>query len=572
VLPEAEKNGHKSLFDYWDSEEHRREMKEVFWRTLRSLGRGPEEEDQCAPRFKPKAELGRFGLPVLAPGGTTEERLAWASFLGMMNTNGRGVRIGNYALVRAPRKAKAADKAKAAKEGDQDRWDKVGVPPQAIAEWLLFATGGWPSRVGSLLFSVDGLEVKWLENANQLFAWISGRQTQPVRWAGGEDKTSREVFDSYLRQTVGAYEAVEALPHYPSMPRRLYLHPPVEGGDGGALRGLLNRFNPATPLDRDLLLAAFLTPFWGGPSGSRPGFLIGAANDDGRGGHGTGKTTVATMVGHLAGGLLAHAQGEDFGRLVTRLLSPDALTVRVGLLDNLKSLKFSSANLEALLTAPTVNGHRMYCGDASRPNTLTWFVTQNGGSLSKDMAQRLVPVMLRRPDYSGSWEEDTLAFITRNRWAIVGDILHFLEVKKKELTRFTRWGPWERDVLACVGDPEGCQKLIAERQASIDGDQEESDLVREAFVLALRAAGHDPDTATVFIPSARAAEIVNEATGEQRPTQRASAYLLTLTIPELWKSNATDGGRGWRWTGKDAPPGQTAEPFFKGRQAGGGGH
>jgi hypothetical protein len=362
---------------------------------------------------------------------------------------------------------------------------------------------------------------------------------------------------------VDNYEAVEALPHCPAMPNRYYLHPPPEGGIGLALRAFLDRFNPATPLDRDLLLASLLTLFWGGPPGARPGFLIGAANDDGRGGHGTGKTTVPTMWGNLAGGVFFARQGEDFGRLVTRLLSPQALTVRVGLLDNLKSLKFSSADLESLVTAPVVNGHRMYAGDASRPNTLTWFVTQNGGSLSKDMAQRLVPVMLKRPDYSGEWEAETLAFIDKHRWAVVGDALALLGKTKKQLAKYTRWGAWEGAVLACVRDPGGCQALIAERQEAVDGDQEESDLVREAFVTALNLSGHNPDTDVVFIPSKEAAAIVNTTRGDSLAPQRASTYIGTLTIPELRRGQRSDlGGRGWTWAGRGAQPGQKAVEFY----------
>ena len=41
------------------------------------------------------------------------------------------------------------------------------------------------------------------------------------------------------------------------------MHPPLEGGDGSALRELLLRFNPLTPVDYDLIETAFVTPFAG---------------------------------------------------------------------------------------------------------------------------------------------------------------------------------------------------------------------------------------------------------------------------------------------------------------------
>jgi hypothetical protein len=73
---------------------------------------------------------------------------------------------------------------------------------------------------------------------------------------------------------------------------------------------------------------------------------------------------------------------------------------------------------------------------------------------------------------------------------------------------------------------------------------------------------YDPDKDVVFLPSKDAAAILNEATGEDRPTQRATAYLLTLSIKELRKSKRSDmGGRGWIWTGHESESGQPAVPL-----------
>src|SRR5205823_14432796 len=105
-----------------------------------------------------------------------------------------------------------------------------------------------------------------------------------------------------------------------------------------------------------------------------------------------------------------------FNPTINRLLSPDTLTKRVALHDNVKTLRFSWSDLEALVTGPQINGYQLYVGDASRPNTLIWFITMNGASMSKDMAQRCVPIKLARPKYSGQWEEETIRFIDENRW------------------------------------------------------------------------------------------------------------------------------------------------------------
>jgi hypothetical protein len=440
----------------------------------------------------------------------------------------------------------------------KDRTIKVGRTAADIRRRLSALVGDWPRRVGNLLFAAEGCEPVWLDSVDALFAWVGRQLDEPIRWAAGEDKVGSAVFHAHLRQTATAYEAVELLPHCPPLPGHFYMHPPPEGSDGKALEELLGRFHPATEADRSLMHAAILTLFWGGRPGSRPAFLIEAEDDDGQGGRGAGKTTLAEVAAALSGGHFDARPSEDIDKLLTRLLSPEALGRRVCLLDNVKTLRFSWADLEGLITADTISGRRLYVGEGRRPNTLTWFITLNNASLSKDMAQRCVIIRVKRPIFDACWKETTLGLIEEKRWAIIGDILARLSGPAEALARHSRWAAWEEEVLARVPDPAACQKLIADRQAEVDGDQEDSDLVRGAFAAYLRSRGHDPDRAVVFIPSSEAARVVNDATGEERPKQRATAYLQTLAVKELRKSNAPDGSRGWRWTGAKAPPGATA--------------
>src|SRR5262249_51240187 len=94
---------------------------------------------------------------------------------------------------------------------------------------------------------------------------------------------------------------------------------------------------------------------------------------------------------------------------------------------------------------------------------------------------------------------------------------------------------------------------------------EEADLMRDAFAEALRQAMHNPETAVVFIPSTRAADIVNKALDEKMKPQRASAYLNALGIAELRKVSRRDfDGRGWIWTGPQAPPDAKVVEFGSG--------
>jgi hypothetical protein len=438
---------------------------------------------------------------------------------------------------------------------DETTTIKIGLPVTTLGQTLVERTGGWPKRVDSLLF-VPTADHKplWLSGADEVFAWIGqqlgGRDENAVCWAKGTDKVGRGEFVAYLEQTVETYRAVESFPHEPPLPGVYYLHEQPQGGDGTALRELRNRFKPLTLVDRDLVEAYFLSLFWGGSAGQRPAWLVTTEDDnDPRKGSGSGKTALARMGAHLAGGLIQASPREEMSRLITRLLTPAARNCRVVLLDNIKSLKFSWAELEALITSDVISGHQMYVGEGQRPNSLTWCLTINGASLSRDMAQRTVVIKIERPEYSATWEEETRSLIDGKRWQIIGDCLAILRNPKAPLRRYSRWAAWEAGVLSHVADPSECQKVISERQEAVDEDAGESAVVRAAFVAELESCGYVPDKAAVWISAEQAAGIVNKATGEKYPTNRAGVYLRTLSISELRKSDV-HGVRGWAWRGK----------------------
>jgi hypothetical protein len=446
---------------------------------------------------------------------------------------------------------------------------KIGIPASDIWGLLRKLTRNWPKRVGGVLVATKDGKPLWLDSTEALFAWVGKWLKKPVRWACGEDKVSKGEFHAHLLQDVEGFDAIEAFPHEPPLPNHLYLRPPYLGsGDGKALAGFLDCFNPSTRLDRSLMKAGCLSMFAGITPGSRPILMVQSEDDDDEGGRGTGKTTFVKMLALLAGGSIDIRPTDDIDKVYTRLLSPAGLERRVGLIDNVKTLKMSWADLEALVTTPIISGRQLYVGEGRRPNSLTWFLTLNAASLSKDMAQRCVIIRIKRPTYSGDWEEKTRAYVERYTWAIIGDILAILREpffsggKNDPFTEFTRWGEWERAVLSRVDDPGGCQKLIAERQSQVDADDDEADIVRTGFVEELTRLHHDPDTAVVFIKPQDAARIVNAATNQRnQATNRAGAYLGRLTIKELKRTADSRWGRGWRWTGSKSQPGQAAEPI-----------
>ena len=312
---------------------------------------------------------------------------------------------------------------------DSNKLDVVGLEIYEIAEALREQSGGWPKRVGRSLFVPGGNDLPlWFESAKaatQLFAWIDGQLK--VNWKTGSDKVSQDRFYAYLQMDSEAFDVVESYPHWPPNPGAYYMYPELPESDGSYLEELLDCFSPATLRDRQLIKAFILTLVWGGPPGSRPAWVfIGPRVDDDRNRRGVGKSKLVEMLSGLVGGFMSCSVRDKIQDITKRLLSPKARSIRVALLDNVKTHRFSWGDLEALITSPVISGHEMYKGEGRRPNTVLWAITLNGGKLSKDMAQRSMIVRVARPAYSGDWEAETRTFIEEHRWHILSDAVQLL--------------------------------------------------------------------------------------------------------------------------------------------------
>jgi hypothetical protein len=410
-------------------------------------------------------------------------------------------------------------------------------------------TDDWPRRVGSSLFVHDDHGIAWTDSTADVFGYLHCRGR--VRWHSVIGCVTKDEFVAELRRTATNYLSVETLPHEPPIARHYYACATPKPGDGSTLRELVKRFSPATPLDEDFITAAFVTALWGGADGTRPAFVITA--DAGRG---TGKTSLAAMVGYISGGIIDLSANETAEVVKQRLLSPDGMTKRIALLDNVKSLRFSWAELESLITTPTISGKRMYTGEASRPNTLTWLMTLNGASLSTDLSQRSVIIKIAKPAYSATWAEDTRQYIDSHRQEIIGDIIGFLRSPRAELPKHSRWGAWERDILARLPEPIDAQKLITERQAAADVEIDEADLIDDYFARELSSLKYNPDTDRVFIPSAVVCRWWNRAANENKTatavTRTMNQKVQEKTLRRITQNVCNTYGRGFVWVGADA--------------------
>jgi hypothetical protein len=442
---------------------------------------------------------------------------------------------------------------------EEGKKEYVALGMSEITDSLSQLTGGWPKRVAETLFvATEGHKPVFLESAAQLFGAID--QIAQVVWQRGPCMVTQERFFEYERKFGSdRFDVIERAPHHPPMEGAFYLHPPItQSGSGGVLDDLIGFFTPATDEDHELIRAAFLTPFWGGPPGRRPAFrLEGPENDPDRG-RGTGKTTLATTIASLAGGLVKLEPDEDFPAFITRLLSTEHGHKRVVLVDNVKKARFSWAPLEEFITSPVVSGHALYRGEAQRPNTLTVFVTVNGGTVSKDLAQRLVPIRLARPIYSARWDELLAEFIEENRQALICEIIATLASKQSTVIANTRWGLWEQRVLGQCKLVDACQKLIAERGALLDDDDDDAYEFEKFIADKLQHERlHKPNTEVIKISTATMAEWLshyeNGPKGKPIKPNTATTLLNARPLTRLRHERNKDE-RFWVWRGQNAEP------------------
>jgi hypothetical protein len=250
------------------------------------------------------------------------------------------------------------------------------------------------------------------------------------------------------------------------------------------------------------------------------------------------------------------------------------LKKRVVLLDNVKSLKFSWAELESLITCPEVSGKRLFVGEGTRPNNLTWILTLNGPSMSEDMAQRCVFISIDRPVHSGGWEEETYRYIDDNREALVADALGFFRRTPAPLERHSRWSTWERDVLARLAEPAETQALILERQGRFNVEEEEHAIVEVYFDRRLTGLNYNTAMQVIRIPNETVTEWFNAATNERQRTTAVSRTLRQAhtegKIHRLKPDGCRSFGRGFLWVGESSPADAVACNDLQERIAGGG--
>jgi len=451
------------------------------------------------------------------------------------------------------------------------------LPLAEIRSFMNGATKGWPKiAAGALCYrkkdpTTGRRKPVYIKDVADLFAWID--RFYQVNWSGASNCSTKTEYMRHLEQNCKQYTWATDLPHSPPLPDVLYTNPPPEPENTGRIEELVAMFDLHTPMDRVLVKAFILTPFWGGPNGKRPLFVFATpdTSDDPEAGRGAGKSTVAQIVGRLSGGYFSLRKEADVDRALSDLVSPSGLSARLVLMDNLKALKFSSMFLESLITTDQVDGHRLYHGLASRPNCITYVLTANEPMLSKDFATRCIPIILNQAKKDPNWDikvEDLLKDKTFLK-ELYADILWHLQLPIKNLptgknpdgktAEYDRWSLWWREVASrvCASSAELATLLLTvkKRRGQIDVDLAEREEVEDILTSAMITSGiTDPEGVAVFFPTRVLGRLLGKMFDRDASASAIGRRLKIMQLPRLHYTEAGPHGkqRGYWWVGPES--------------------
>jgi len=350
---------------------------------------------------------------------------------------------------------------------------KYALQIRDIAAQLFEKLDGTPlfRITGGALIGIDQNKVIWeINDTVKLFSFLRSLDFKVVWNSKCEGAATQADLYNLFYSTLPQYSQIATMPHYP--PRKdIYYHMDPAEPDRSKFYELISMFNPATEADYHLIVAAFLTPFWGGAPGQRPTIVIESdGKDDGRG---VGKTSLMDTIGYLAGGAVDCQITDDINIIKARLL--DGHQNRVVRFDNVKSSKFSRAGIEGLITGQEISGKRMYIGEAKVPNYFTYIFSMNDANMSSDMAQRSMRIKLSRSEYNPTWVARRDELLDSHGQGIRAAIIeHFKQTPCHSETPI-RFSVWQHEVLCKVDPKDIAAAVMKQRQDDVNSDAMEAE-------------------------------------------------------------------------------------------------
>lgn len=458
------------------------------------------------------------------------------------------------------------------------------LPVDEIANQIQAVSGGWPRQAGGELFApipypptrlATSKDVRIFRDTPEIFAWLkqTGGGVYWVRDAKGQNVprlyselekgryarpatlvTQPEMFAHLAATASPHYAGIEFLPHEPNVDGLFYMPCDLPPSTGEALETLIESLNPETEADRMLMLAALITPGWGGECGERPAFVF--TSDHGRG---AGKSKTAEMFASIWGGRVTiKPEKEDWQKAKQNLLADSSMAYRCVLVDNVKG-KLHGQELESMLTAPVIDGHKMYSGHCSRPNRFTFYITMNNPKLGDDITDRCVVIKVGKQKHGTRYGPWVNKFVRENRRQILADIYDMLRadpVSKINDDNLDRWAAWMDGVLSRVPGGNDLAALIKDRRPAVNADASDAAEIRDVIEQELIARGHDPSSQVIRIDRAAMTKIMHESecASKQMTKQAITTWIKGLVHHEplrvLFDSASRKYGRCWLWIGE----------------------
>ena len=426
-----------------------------------------------------------------------------------------------------------------------------------------------------MLFSVredrntfpDSDAIRIVTSTEDLFAWAHERLR--LHWISGKEVCDRDTGDSLTPVTRSefyshckssiepSYWGIELMPHEPKIDDHLYIHGELPESDGTALAEISERLNFATEEDHDLMLAALMTPAWGGPPGARPAFVF-MNSMASQIGVGAGKSSTASLMASLWGGYVSIRGDDQWPDVTKRLLSDDGLSKRCVLIDNIKGA-LSSSQLESGITATEIDGHRMYHGQARRRNTLVWYLTANSPDLSRDLADRCVLIHVGAPRHSSDFAEWADHFIRNRRANLISDVI--AKMKERAACAISndnrdRWSLWQRAVLSRFDNGNKLCQIIRDRRPEVDADLGQANDIADVIKSMIERADHDWLNVNVTINKSDLYHEIKEQGIGFRSSNALTRRIHTLKgmgdLKYLTESRSRSSGRQWLWQGPES--------------------
>jgi hypothetical protein len=418
------------------------------------------------------------------------------------------------------------------------------------------------------MFVDNGGTITFLPDCSAFFGWLSTRTS--VQWGRGNDANGmlllgKEEFVSYCRSSVPAYRQIEELPHEPAMADAYYAWRDIDYTPNGEhFDHLLSFFdNLETPQDALIVRSMFLSPLWGGLSGTRPAFIITSPD------RGCGKSTFADVLGELYGAVRLEPDSRREERVVSRLLSPTAIVKRIVIVDNVKSEQ-GSPLIESLITSTEISGHQMYIGEAVRPNTLTFIITGNGIRLSRDLSERSFIISLTRPVLRPEWRDQVFGYVHQYRAEIIMDIRHCLRTAPKLLHRARdRWQSFlDGPLSAACPDAASLEAVVAltvVRRSETDIELEEADSIEFAARAYIEQNKPGLFNDVVFLTSNEMRKAINDSMGnawnEKKVKNNIDGHVKSGRLTSIeWTRTKHARGYQVRMSGSSSAPVKTTPP------------